>query len=102
MGCPRDSRCHARDFRRCSVDCRRHDRYGDHAVDRKPAKGGQRGRGDRPMTFDIGMPMVPELALFVLAVLVLVIGLLRTPAANPESRVPNPGHGSVIGWFTLA
>src|SRR5438105_5968736 len=93
MGRPRDSRCHARDLRRCSVDCRRHDRYGDHAVDRKPAKGGQRGRGDRPMTFDIGMPMVPELALFVLAVLVLFIGLVRQ-GDSASSRV--------VGWFTLA
>ncbi len=40
------------------------------------------------MTFDIAMPMVPELAVFVLAVLVLLVGLLRTPATNPESRIP--------------
>ena len=45
------------------------------------------------MTFDIGMPMVPELALFVLAVLVLFIGLVRQ-GDSASSRV--------VGWFTLA
>jgi NADH-quinone oxidoreductase subunit N len=45
------------------------------------------------MTFDIGMPMVPELALFVLAVLVLLIGLVRQ-GDSASSRV--------VGWFTLA
>ena len=53
------------------------------------------------MTFDIGMPMVPELAVFVLAVLVLFVGLLRKPATKPESRIPNPGHASAVGWLTL-
>jgi len=42
------------------------------------------------MTFDIGMPMVPEVALFVLAVLVLLIGLVKQ--GDP---------GRVIGWVTL-
>ena len=42
------------------------------------------------MTFDIGMPLVPELALFVLAVLVLFIGLVKQ--GDP---------GRAIGWITL-
>jgi len=45
------------------------------------------------MTFDVGMPMVPELALFVLAVLVLFIGLVRQ-GDSASSRV--------VGWVTLA
>src|SRR6185503_12571325 len=47
--------------------------------------------GGGAMTFDIGMPMVPEVALFVLAVLVLLVGLLRKPAPDPGSRIPDPG-----------
>jgi hypothetical protein len=50
-------------------------------------------RGDGAMTFDIGMPMVPELALFVLAVLVLFIGLVRQ-GDSASSRL--------VGWVTLA
>ena len=42
------------------------------------------------MTFDIGMPLVPELAIFALAVLVLLIGLVQQ--GDP---------GRVIGWITL-
>ena len=42
------------------------------------------------MTFDPGMPMVPEVALFVLAVLVLVVGLIR-----------QRDSGQIIGWLTL-
>jgi NADH-quinone oxidoreductase subunit N len=42
------------------------------------------------MTFDLGMPFVPELALFVLAVLVLLIGLVKQ--GDP---------GRVIGWMTF-
>jgi NADH:ubiquinone oxidoreductase subunit 2 (subunit N) len=42
------------------------------------------------MTFDPGMPMVPEVALFLLAVLVLCIGLVR-----------RGDSGHVIGWVTL-
>ena len=59
------------------------------------------------MTFDIGMPMVPEVALFVLAVLVLLVGLLRKPAPDPGSRIPDPGpdpapgQAPLIGWLTL-
>ena len=42
------------------------------------------------MTFDPGMPMVPEVALFVLAVIVLVVGLIR-----------QRDSGQIIGWLTL-
>ena len=42
------------------------------------------------MTFDPGMPMVPEVALFILAVMVLFVGLLQRPA-----------RPSTIGWLTL-
>ena len=62
------------------------------------------------MTFDPGMPMVPEAAIFALAVLVLLVGLLRKPSAlatdpgsrpptgsgRPEAlegRIPDPQHG---------
>ena len=62
------------------------------------------------MTFDLGMPMVPEVALFVLAVLVLFIGLMQRPAPHatvepgtPGSRIPDPGSrsASTVGWVTL-
>ena len=71
------------------------------------------------MTFDIGMPMVPELALFVLAVLVLLVGLLgrrgvETNAVvgadlqvGPSSREPvvgadlQVGPSGMIGWISL-
>ena len=42
------------------------------------------------MTFDLGMPFVPELVLFVLAVLVLLIGLVKQ--GDP---------GRAIGWITF-
>ena len=42
------------------------------------------------MTFDPGMPFVPELVLFVLAVLVLLIGLVKQ--GDP---------GRAIGWITF-
>jgi NADH-quinone oxidoreductase subunit N len=59
------------------------------------------------MTFDVGMPMIPEAALFGLAVLVLLVGLLRKPT-DPGSRIPDPGvapgpgQAQLIGWLTLA
>jgi len=52
------------------------------------------------MTFDLGMPFVPELALFVLAVLVLVIGLVRRPPRDAVAAGGDPGR--LIGWLTLA
>jgi NADH-quinone oxidoreductase subunit N len=42
------------------------------------------------MTFDLGMPLVPEIAVFALAVLVLAIGLITQ--GNAHQR---------IGWITL-
>src|SRR5256885_11429401 len=53
------------------------------------------------------MPMVPELALFMLAVLVLLVGLLGRrgvqvrPGSDPGSRIPPPGQAPLIGWLTL-
>jgi NADH-quinone oxidoreductase subunit N len=46
------------------------------------------------MTFDPGMPMVPEVALFGLMVLVLFVGLLRKPGSNAP-------QGQIVGWLTL-
>src|SRR6187455_2247718 len=77
-------------LRRRAIDCSRHHRYGDVAAHREPAEGRERHRGGCPMTFDPGMPMVPEVALFALAVLVLSIGLVR-----------RGDSGHVIGWITL-
>jgi len=37
------------------------------------------------MTFDPGMPMVPEVALFVLAVIVLVVGMIRQLGITPPA-----------------
>jgi NADH-quinone oxidoreductase subunit N len=42
------------------------------------------------MTVDLGMPLVPEVGLFVLAVIVLLVGLVRR--GDPDRR---------IGWITL-
>jgi NADH-quinone oxidoreductase subunit N len=56
------------------------------------------------MTFDLGMPMVPEVALFVLAVLVLCMGLLRPRAAVPHLDVDvdlQVGHATAVGWVTF-
>ena len=56
------------------------------------------------MTFDVGMPMVPEVALFLLAVLVLFLGLLRPQVAVPH-RDTDPdlqvGHATAVGWVTF-
>src|SRR6476469_4500345 len=90
MGRPRHPGRDARHLRCRALDCGRHDRYGDDAAHREPAKGRECHRGGRAMTFDPGMPMVPEVALFVLAVLVLVVGLIR-----------QRDSGRVIGWLTL-
>jgi NADH-quinone oxidoreductase subunit N len=42
------------------------------------------------MTIDLGMPLVPEVGLFVLAVIVLLVGLVKR--GDPDRR---------IGWITL-
>jgi NADH-quinone oxidoreductase subunit N len=71
------------------------------------------------MTFDLGMPLVPELAMFALAVVVLLLGLVRQPARRGPSDVEGEGHPSthargalghvegqrhpdrLIGWVTF-
>ena len=56
------------------------------------------------MTFDLGMPMVPEVALFVLAVVVLFMGLLRPRASAPHRDVDidlQVGHATAVGWVTF-
>jgi NADH-quinone oxidoreductase subunit N len=49
------------------------------------------------MTADLVMPLAPELALFGLSVLVLIIGLGR----NPSKPVAG-GQGRLFGWITFA
>src|SRR6185503_16269535 len=100
MGGARHPRRDAGHLRRGAVDCGRHDRYGDLAADREPAEGRERHRGRRPMTFDPGMPMVPEVALFVLAVIVLFVGLIRGPRVNVEADL-QVRQSPMIGWLTL-
>ena len=48
------------------------------------------------MTADISLPLVPELALFALSVVVLILGLAR----NPATRVEN-GQARMFGWVTF-
>ena len=48
------------------------------------------------MTAYAGMPLVPEVALFALSVLVLILGLARNPS-NPFGA----GQGRHFGWITL-
>src|SRR5437762_1646877 len=104
MGCARHPDRDAGDLRHCAVDCGRHDRYGHDAAHRDAAEGGGRCRGGAAMTFDIGMPLIPEAALFGLMVLVLLIGLLRPRAPFPH-RDTEPdaltGHATVFGWVTF-
>jgi len=60
------------------------------------------------MTFDAGMPMVPEAVLFGFMVLILFVGLLGRPATDPASRIPDAGsripdsgQASLIGWLSI-
>src|SRR5688572_879940 len=56
------------------------------------------------MTFMSGMPLAIELALFALAVVVLLMGIIRggpTRGASEAVDQDRPG-GSAIGWVTLA
>src|SRR5687767_14742789 len=89
-------------------------RHGDGAAPRAPRRPGG-GPSDRPMTFDPGMPLAIELALFALAVIVLLAGTLGRPyvmvgprsgPANTESyagQVPRSGPATTgIGWLTFA
>jgi NADH-quinone oxidoreductase subunit N len=48
------------------------------------------------MTADLAAPLVPELALFALSVLVLIVGLTRNP-----SRTVSDGQGKLFGWITF-
>jgi NADH-quinone oxidoreductase subunit N len=48
------------------------------------------------MTADLTLPLVPEVALFALSVLVLLLGLMRNPARPVEE-----GGGRLFGWLTL-
>ncbi len=55
------------------------------------------------MTFSLGMPLLVELALFALAVVVLLAGIVRRSPRGEPSDVPRSGPAStVIGWVTLA
>src|SRR5678816_515189 len=47
------------------------------------------------MTFNPGLPLVPEAALLALSVLVLIVGLTRNPLPAPAS------HDRRSGWLTL-
>ena len=53
------------------------------------------------MTFDVGMPMMPEAVLFGFMVLVLFVGLLRKPAPGPGSQTSTPSQASLIGWLSI-
>jgi len=53
------------------------------------------------MTFDVGMPMMPEAVLFGFMVLVLFVGLLRKPAPGPGAQTATPSQASLIGWLSI-
>ena len=54
------------------------------------------------MTFSLGMPLVVEFALFALAVLVLLAGIIRpTPRGYADGEAPSAPAGSGVGWVTL-
>src|SRR5512132_2233445 len=104
MGSARHPRRHACRIRRGALDRGRHHRYGHDAAHRLAAERGGSRRGDRAMTFDLGMPLVPEISLFVLAVLLLFLGFLRSPAAVPHRDIDpdlQVGHATVVGWVTF-
>ena len=54
------------------------------------------------MTFDPSRPLVVELALFALAVLVLLVGIVERPYAGRGPRRGPAATGAGIGWLTLA
>ena len=55
------------------------------------------------MTFNPGMPLLVELALFALAVVVLLAGIVRRAPREGPSSAPRGGPaGTAIGWVTLA
>lgn len=55
------------------------------------------------MTLNSGMPLAIELALFALAVLVLLAGLAARGGTDPRGseRAVNPGGSPMVGWITL-
>ena len=54
------------------------------------------------MTFTIGMPLLVESALFALAVIVLVAGILRPTPRGYAAGDPHQGPaGTAVGWVTL-
>ncbi len=53
------------------------------------------------MTFDLGMPLVVELALFALAVIVLLAGILGRPYSGRGPRTEPAATGTGLGWLTL-
>jgi len=54
------------------------------------------------MTFTLGMPLVVESALFALAVIVLLAGIIRpTPRGYAAEEAPEGPAGSAVGWVTL-
>ena len=54
------------------------------------------------MTFTIGMPLLVESALFALAVIVLVAGILRPIPRGYAAGDPHQGPaGTAVGWVTL-
>ena len=53
------------------------------------------------MTFDPGMPLVVELALFALAIVVLLVGIAGRPYRGRGPRSGPAAAGAGIGWLTL-
>ena len=54
------------------------------------------------MTFSLGMPLVVEFALFALAVIVLVAGIMRPRPREYAAEDPHQGPaGTAVGWVTL-
>src|SRR5687767_6620309 len=89
MGGTRHSRVRPGALRCGSIDRRRPRRYGDRTA--SAAVG-------RTMTPDIAMALLPELALFALAVVVLLLGATRSYVGQvPRSEVPR----GPAGWISL-
>jgi NADH-quinone oxidoreductase subunit N len=54
------------------------------------------------MTFTLGMPLLVEFALFALAVIVLVAGIIRPTPRGYAAEAPEQGTaGTAVGWVTL-
>ena len=53
------------------------------------------------MTFTLGMPLLVEFALFALAVIVLVAGIIRPTPRGYAAEAPEQGTaGTAVGWVT--